>query len=127
LHLIQHLAKSTEGLSIWLFIFSVLGNSTYCAAILFQYLADRDAAALVANIPYIAGSAGTLLFDFTIFLQFFAYRVGRTVYHPVGGGDENEECEEGKDDGEFCSEDEDEYDNERRRLWDPKKKEHPKS
>jgi uncharacterized protein with PQ loop repeat len=69
-------AKSCEGLSIWLFFFAVLGNSLYVLSAYFDYLDNEDAQKLVNNIPYLLGSGGTLLFDFTIFSQFFWYHRG---------------------------------------------------
>ncbi|PLW32503.1 hypothetical protein PCANC_20997 [Puccinia coronata f. sp. avenae] len=72
--------KSVEGLSILLFILAFLGNLTYVLSILtsphilltnprhhrLNYLNE--------SVPYLIGSAGTLCFDFTIFVQSAIYR-----------------------------------------------------
>lgn len=87
-HTLQYKARSCEGLSIYLFLFSVLGNTTYVTAIILGHLHDRNTATLVANVPYIVGSAGTLVFDVVIFLQFFAYRGERRGYVAVQDGEE---------------------------------------
>ncbi|KAF9118230.1 hypothetical protein BGW39_001348, partial [Mortierella sp. 14UC] len=63
--------KSCEGLSIMMFLFSVFGNALYVASILLNSL-DRDY--LIRNMPWWLGSTGTLIFDFSIFSQFYLYR-----------------------------------------------------
>ncbi|KAF9083110.1 hypothetical protein BGX27_004248 [Mortierella sp. AM989] len=55
--------QSCEGLSIMMFIFSVLGNVFYVASIFF-YSMDYDY--LVQNMPWCVGSGGTLVFDFMV-------------------------------------------------------------
>ncbi|KAL1921889.1 uncharacterized protein VTP21DRAFT_10531 [Calcarisporiella thermophila] len=62
--------KSCEGLSPFMFAFAVLGNSTYILSILLHSLEPRY---LLTNLPWLLGSIGTLLFDFTIFVQFMNY------------------------------------------------------
>ncbi|KAJ1309805.1 hypothetical protein OPQ81_006570 [Rhizoctonia solani] len=74
----NYIRQSVEGLSISLFIFAFLGNFFYVCSILtsarmfgtegqrLQYLKD--------TLPYLLGSAGTFLFDFTIVIQSFIYR-----------------------------------------------------
>ncbi|KAJ3075125.1 hypothetical protein HK102_005672, partial [Quaeritorhiza haematococci] len=62
--------KSCEGLSLLMFFFSVAGNVTYCLSIFFNSL---DPEYLWINFPWLLGSGGTLVFDFIIFAQFFAY------------------------------------------------------
>src|SRR5579871_1221255 len=52
--------KSTEGLSLLFFLFACLGNITYVLSIL---AASLDARYLLANLSWLAGSAGTLLLD----------------------------------------------------------------
>ncbi|KAI9208014.1 uncharacterized protein BJ171DRAFT_455983 [Polychytrium aggregatum] len=63
--------KSCEGLSLLMFLFSTVGNVTYCMSIL---LVSLEPEYLARNVPWLLGSAGTLLFDGIIFIQFFAYR-----------------------------------------------------
>ncbi|KAF9430613.1 hypothetical protein BGZ76_000775, partial [Entomortierella beljakovae] len=63
--------KSCEGLSIMMFVFSVFGNVFYVASI---FLNSLDFDYLIRNMPWWLGSGGTLLFDFTIFFQFYIYR-----------------------------------------------------
>ncbi|KAF9409955.1 hypothetical protein BGZ76_005585, partial [Entomortierella beljakovae] len=63
--------QSCEGLSILMFVFSVLGNIFYVASIFFNSM-DRDY--LIRNMPWWIGSGGTLIFDFVIFGQFYIYR-----------------------------------------------------
>jgi uncharacterized protein with PQ loop repeat len=57
--------KSTEGLSLLFFMFSTLGNFSFAASILFA-VTDRDY--FLLNLPWLIGSAGTIFFDFTVFL-----------------------------------------------------------
>lgn len=64
-------SKSTEGLSLGMFCFSVLGNIAFCSSLL-SYSAEYEY--LLVNLPWLIGSGGTLIFDFTIFAQFYLYR-----------------------------------------------------
>lgn len=57
--------KSTEGLSLLFFMFSTLGNVSFAASILF---AMTDKEYLLLNLPWLIGSAGTIIFDFTVLL-----------------------------------------------------------
>lgn len=67
--------KSCEGLSVWLFILSVIGNLTYVFSIFARYVdQDYSQSYITTQLPYLIGSGGTLIFDFTIFTQFFYYR-----------------------------------------------------
>ncbi|CAG8600557.1 1866_t:CDS:2, partial [Dentiscutata heterogama] len=54
-------SKSTEGLSLGMFCFSVLGNITFCLSIL-SYSMEYEH--LLINLPWMLGSGGTLFFDF---------------------------------------------------------------
>ncbi|KAG0356559.1 hypothetical protein BGZ54_000694, partial [Gamsiella multidivaricata] len=63
--------KSCEGLSVMMFVFSVFGNIFYVASIFFNSL---EIDYLIRNMPWWLGSGGTLIFDFTIFFQFYIYR-----------------------------------------------------
>jgi solute carrier family 66 (lysosomal lysine-arginine transporter), member 1 len=56
--------KSTEGLSLLFFMFSTLGNLAFAASILF---AMTDKEYLILNLPWLIGSAGTVVFDFTVY------------------------------------------------------------
>jgi solute carrier family 66 (lysosomal lysine-arginine transporter), member 1 len=60
--------KSTEGLSLLFFLFACLGNMTYVLSIL---AASLDARYLLANLSWLAGSAGTLLLDGLVYYSFF--------------------------------------------------------
>ncbi|KAJ1655595.1 hypothetical protein IWQ61_004687 [Dispira simplex] len=63
-------AKSCEGLALTMFMLCVFGNSTFCLSILCYSLAPEH---LLVNLPWMVGSAGTLVFDFIIFYQFYTY------------------------------------------------------
>ncbi|KAF9306807.1 hypothetical protein BGZ74_003055 [Mortierella antarctica] len=63
--------QSCEGLSMFMFLFSVMGNGLYVASI---FLNSTERTYLIRNMPYWLGSTGTLIFDFTIFTQFYVYR-----------------------------------------------------
>ncbi|KAI8321674.1 PQ-loop-domain-containing protein [Martensiomyces pterosporus] len=62
--------KSCEGLSIGMFIFSILGNVSFTLSLLLYSLDNNY---ILANIPWIIGSTGTLFFDLGIFYQFYLY------------------------------------------------------
>ncbi|CAB4394555.1 uncharacterized protein OCT59_018019 [Rhizophagus irregularis] len=62
--------KSTEGLSLAMFCFCVLGNITYSLSIIFFSIEPHY---LLMNLAWLVGSGGTLIFDFIIFIQFFIY------------------------------------------------------
>lgn len=64
--------QSVEGLSASLFIFAVFGNLTYASSVLSHPGQTIDT--LLEALPYLIGSAGTLMFDFSIFCQFLYYR-----------------------------------------------------
>ncbi|KAF9425502.1 hypothetical protein BGZ94_007481 [Podila epigama] len=63
--------QSCEGLSMFMFLFSVMGNALYVTSI---FLNSLERTYLIRNMPYWLGSSGTLMFDFTIFCQFYLYR-----------------------------------------------------
>ncbi|KAJ2833710.1 putative vacuolar membrane transporter for cationic amino acids [Coemansia furcata] len=75
--------QSCEGLSIGMFTFSILGNTAFTLSLLLHSL---DNEYLLANIPWIIGSTGTLVFDLAIFYQFHLYHVGDTLV--IGADDE---------------------------------------
>lgn len=62
--------KSTEGLSLAMFCFSVLGNISYSLSVIFH---STDLEYLLTNLAWLVGSGGTLIFDFVIFVQFYIY------------------------------------------------------
>ncbi|KAI8371656.1 PQ loop repeat-domain-containing protein [Radiomyces spectabilis] len=55
--------ESVEGLSLSMFLFSVMGNLTFCFSI---FLQSMDRTYLLVNYPWLLGSGGTLFFDFTV-------------------------------------------------------------
>lgn len=63
--------KTTEGLSRLMFTFAVLGNVTYTISVL---VISLNPWYLLGHMPWILGSAGTLVFDATVFYQTFHYR-----------------------------------------------------
>jgi len=78
--------KSTEGVSVLFFLFACLGNLTYVLSILaFDPKCEGDEGCqpgeaaqifwqyILVNLSWLAGSAGTLLLDMGIFVQFFVY------------------------------------------------------
>lgn len=66
--------RSVEGLSMFLFFFAAMGNLTYVLGIFTNPHATR--ATFLEAIPYIIGSAGTLIFDGCIFTQNVLYKNG---------------------------------------------------
>jgi solute carrier family 66 (lysosomal lysine-arginine transporter), member 1 len=102
--------KSTEGVSMLFFLFACLGNLTYVLSIiaydprcLEDECAPGEAARIygqyiLVNASWLAGSAGTLLLDLGIFVQFF-------LYNKVEEGDEEVHA-----DGQSIDED----------RWDPR-------
>lgn len=65
-------SQSTEGLAILFFMFSVLGNVTYVISILAGSTGYRY---LAIHASWVLGSAGTLVLDFIIFIQFWIYQI----------------------------------------------------
>ena len=60
--------RSVEGLSMALFFFAAMGNLTYVLSIFTNPHATR--AKMFEAVPFLIGSAGTLMFDATIFAQY---------------------------------------------------------
>ncbi|CAO3666566.1 hypothetical protein G6F70_005806 [Rhizopus microsporus] len=60
--------RSVEGLSMALFFFAAMGNLTYVLSIFTN--PHKTRATMLEAVPYIIGSAGTLMFDATIFCQY---------------------------------------------------------
>ncbi len=85
--LLNYRRKSTEGVSLLFFLFACIGNLTYVMSIFAYSPTCRDSGQcrggeeaqiygryILVNASWIAGSAGTLLLDLGIFLQFFLYK-----------------------------------------------------
>ncbi|KAK2861316.1 hypothetical protein FQN49_004331 [Arthroderma sp. PD_2] len=64
--------QSCEGLSLLFFVFSLLGNATYGAGILFH---STEREYFLTNLPWLIGSLGTMVEDVVIFTQFRIYAV----------------------------------------------------
>lgn len=89
--LLNYRRKSTEGVSMLFFLFAVVGNATYVLSI-FAYetpcsrstrhgCGDGQATReywqyVLVNLSWLLGSAGTLLLDCVVFVQWFWYREG---------------------------------------------------
>ncbi|KAK9465068.1 PQ loop repeat-domain-containing protein [Lipomyces arxii] len=79
--------QSTSGLSVLLFIAAFLGNTFYTLSIL-SSAATLDPSSggeremfLWEELPYLIGSAGTVGFDMTIFMQWIYYGEGKLFFH----------------------------------------------
>ncbi|KAJ3158966.1 PQ loop repeat-containing protein 2 [Geranomyces michiganensis] len=71
-------AKSTEALSLAVFWLTIVGNVSYCAGVLLRTggaVQVNDAEFLATGLPFLVGSAGTLVFDLLILAQGWAYSV----------------------------------------------------
>jgi len=64
-----------EGLSLALFMFTILGNITYVLSICVLSIQRSH---LIANAPWLAGSSLTILLDVVVLGQFFYYRSEET-------------------------------------------------
>ncbi|KAK9460515.1 PQ loop repeat-domain-containing protein, partial [Lipomyces oligophaga] len=76
--------QSTSGLSVMLFVAAFLGNTFYTLSILtnaatMEPLERSDF--LWDELPYLLGSAGTVGFDSTIFIQWIYYGEGKQFFH----------------------------------------------
>ncbi|KAJ3180284.1 hypothetical protein HDU87_002163 [Geranomyces variabilis] len=69
--------RSCAGLSLYMFVFTLLGNASYITSILLQ---STSRAYIMTNLPWILGSGLTLLCDLVILTQARMYRRRR------GGG-----------------------------------------
>ena len=104
--LLNYRRKSTDGVSLLFFLFACIGNLTYVLSILAYspvchggstekvmghhrhraHCRPGEAAALygqyiLVNLSWLIGSAGTLLLDMAIFIQFFLYRDSKGEEH----------------------------------------------
>ncbi|KAL3229788.1 putative vacuolar amino acid transporter YPQ3 [Nakaseomyces bracarensis] len=68
--------KSCEGISFLFFLFACLGNTTFIISVL---AISRDYDYIMVNASWLVGSSGTLVMDFIIFIQFFAYGTEKAV------------------------------------------------
>ncbi|RKP23254.1 hypothetical protein SYNPS1DRAFT_31030 [Syncephalis pseudoplumigaleata] len=59
-----------NGLSVFMFMFAAMGNLTYVASILSRSTSIDN---IMHALPFLVGSGGTLIFDLTIFTQFYHY------------------------------------------------------
>ncbi|KAI8919099.1 hypothetical protein DFJ77DRAFT_497609 [Powellomyces hirtus] len=66
----NHVQKSTAALSLSVFVLTLVGNSAYVAAILLR----QPRINVATTLPFLVGSAGTLVFDVAILAQATAYR-----------------------------------------------------
>ncbi|KZT73912.1 PQ-loop-domain-containing protein [Daedalea quercina L-15889] len=69
--IVKNFKTRCEGLSPFLFVYSITGNTTYVLAIL---AASTDPQHLIANASWIAGSALTVFLDLFVLSQFVYYR-----------------------------------------------------
>jgi len=76
----NHTARSCEGLSVYMFLLSVVGNTAYFFAIVFH---STDRVYLLTNLPWIVGSLGTLAMDAFIFFQFYIYQQRPRHHAPI--------------------------------------------
>lgn len=84
--------KSTQDLSPFLFVCTLAGNSTYGLSIVlscqFLYNVGHRWEFFLNELPYLIGSAGTIVFDIFYFYQVWLYREVK-----FEGGSESEESE----------------------------------
>lgn len=64
--------KSCDGISFLFFLFACIGNLTFILSVV---VISTDAKYLFVNASWLLGSSGTLIMDFIIFIQFFAYGI----------------------------------------------------
>eukprot|EP01134_Creolimax_fragrantissima_P004079 CFRG4079T1 len=62
--------RSTGGLAFTMFLLAVMGNVTYSLSI---FITSCDSDFLLKKLPWIVGSLGTIVFDMTIFAQFWIF------------------------------------------------------
>lgn len=72
--IIKNRETKCQGLSLLMFTFSVLGNTTYVASILLESLASDH---LLINAAWLVGSGGTIFLDLIVLGQFIAYSGAR--------------------------------------------------
>lgn len=62
--------KTCDGLNPVMFIMAVLGNLFYGCGVLMESV---ESVFIINHLPWLLGSVGTLVFDFTIIMQYWAY------------------------------------------------------
>ncbi|KAJ8320895.1 hypothetical protein KUTeg_002482 [Tegillarca granosa] len=62
--------KSTDGLSILMFVLAIIGNLTYGLSILVR---QQNEAFLIQHLPWLVGSLGVIFLDVTLVIQFKVY------------------------------------------------------
>lgn len=72
--IVKNFKTRCEGLSPFLFVYSITGNTTYVLAI---FAASTDMSHLVANASWIAGSALTVFLDVFVLCQFAYYQTSQ--------------------------------------------------
>lgn len=93
----NYTSKSTKGVSYLLFLFAMIGNTLYTTSIVSdlyllsrydQYMGDVDFSSVFhAQLPFVIGSSGTVLFDCFLLFQFWYYGSRKTAHsgrlHPI--------------------------------------------
>nr|UJH94605.1 Rtc2 [Starmerella bombicola] len=69
--LLNYRRKSTDGVAVLFFVFTLLGNVTYCLSI---FAADSSPHAILLNASWIVGALGSLFLDLAVLTQFYVYR-----------------------------------------------------
>lgn len=82
--------KSCDGISFLFFLFACLGNITYVVSILAVCTGKKY---LLVNSSWLVGSFGTLVEDFIIFCQFFAYNKGNSTDEEAYSDDDGYDSE----------------------------------
>ena len=85
--LLNYRRKSTEGISLLFFLFACIGNLTYVFSIIAYTPVCKNPSDcapgeslsiygkyMLINLSWLFGSAGTLVLDASVFVQFFMYR-----------------------------------------------------
>lgn len=90
-------SKSTKGVSPFLFLFAMIGNTLYTVSIASdlyllskydQHLGDvKFDEVFFAQLPFIIGSSGTVLFDAILLFQFWLYQKDPEYLPYMGHGD----------------------------------------
>lgn len=68
--------KSTQGLSILMYILTICGNTCYVASLLFWSIEPEY---IRTNTPWIISSVVTILLDFFVIWQYFVFRIPDTL------------------------------------------------
>lgn len=80
----NYMSKSTKGVSPYLFLFAMIGNTFYTISVVSdlyllgkydQYMGDtKFEEVFLAQLPFIVGSSGTVIFDSILLFQFWRYK-----------------------------------------------------